>query len=420
MPPGTSPDNPYGSAPGTQESSKPKTFADMAQVALRQGRDQDALQYLFSHAVTAEAGTAKELLSKMGWVEPLRRPVLALRWGVGIEYVGPRGYQGSIYPIGTTQTIQTKRALGGKAAGGFGIAREGDGYGQGTTGGGQAHAQFQQLTGELGQKLVQRIQERMARSDFGEVLAAALPGKPSGPDATSTGAEMGCGGGQPGAPSGPMAGGYPVATGMSPPSNKPGEAQSLLPGILFLGQGTSKDLRKKAEEAQVDLLCVFNVAVTLNPRLNRVINDTTILLRDPTQPKEIFRSKKLNNVQVQIGRAEQSFETDPVDKEFADLFQVVDSKWRLGQLPPNLQTQEGVLNRLRALIGATHENPLPVLAEARMYHTRGLLQDHHLTIAYQKILAVDQLGTQLATGSEQQKKKVIEKWLPREISGTGS
>jgi hypothetical protein len=84
-----------------------------------------------------------------------------------------------------------------------------------------------------------------------------------------------------------------------------------------------------------------------------------------------------------------------------------------------MQTSEGVLNRLRALIGVTHENPLPALAEARMYHTRGLLQDNHLTIAYQKILAVDQLGTQLATGSEEEKKKIIEKWLPREGTGFG-
>jgi hypothetical protein len=271
----------------------------------------------------------------------------------------------------------------------------------------------------LGQKLIEQLQGRIARGDFGQVLVTASAGTTAGAGMPGSGAEMGYGSSQPGAPPGMMPGGFPGQSGAAPQGNKPIGPVSLLPGVVFLGQGTAKDLRKKAEEANVNLLCVFNVAVTLNPRLNRVANDTTIFLYDLAETKEIFKSKKLNNVQVQIGRAEPKGDTDPVDKEFTDLFAVVDGNWRLGELPANMQASEGVLNRLRALIGVTHENPLPALAEARMYHTRGLLQDNHLTIAYQKILAVEQLGTQLATGPEEEKKKIIEKWLPREGPGLG-
>jgi len=102
-----------------------------------------------------------------------------------------------------------------------------------------------------------------------------------------------------------------------------------------------------------------------------------------------------------------------VDKEIEALFKKVDADWHLGPLPASL-TAESVLNRLRGLIGETHENPLPVLAEVRMYQTRGLLQDAHLATAYQKLIGEAE-GTQLAKGSEEEKKKAIEKWLPTEF-----
>ena len=54
---------------------------------------------------------------------------------------------------------------------------------------------------------------------------------------------------------------------------------------------------------------------------------------------------------------------------------------------------------------------LPVLAEARMYHTRGLLEESALFAAYEQILGVD-FGRLLATGEEEDKKGVLERWLP--------
>ena len=73
---------------------------------------------------------------------------------------------------------------------------------------------------------------------------------------------------------------------------------------------------------------------------------------------------------------EKKSDQDPVDKELEALFKFVDANWHLGPLPAGLQA-EHVLNRLRTLLAESHENPLPVLAEARMYQTRGLLQDSH-------------------------------------------
>ena len=49
--------------------------------------------------------------------------------------------------------------------------------GQGGMGAGQGNPQLQQLTGELGQKVVGQLQERMGRGDFGQVMASL--GKPA-------------------------------------------------------------------------------------------------------------------------------------------------------------------------------------------------------------------------------------------------
>ena len=135
-------------------------------------------------------------------------------------------------------------------------------------------------------------------------------------------------------------------------------------------------------------------------------------LHDLMQTKELYESKTLNNIQVQIERVEKKSDQDPVDKELESLFKFVDANWRLGPLPAGLQA-ENVLNRLRGLLGETHENPLPVLAEARMYQTRGLLQDSHFLTACQKLLG-DAEGTQLVNGSEEEKKQVVAKYLPPE------
>ncbi len=208
--------------------------------------------------------------------------------------------------------------------------------------------------------------------------------------------------------------------GFQPPGGMPGQplagrvtdVTSLSTGIVFLGVVNSKDVREKAQAAGVDAVCAFNVAVTPNPRTGLILNETMIHLHDAVQPKELWESKKVNNIKVQLERADPKGDQDPVDKEIEALFKKLDADWHLGPLPAGLQT-EHVLNRLRGLIGETHDNPLPILGEVRMYQTRGLLPDEHLLTAYQKLIGESE-GTQLAKGSEEEKKKAIEQWLPSE------
>ena len=405
-----------GTAQG-QQPPKPLTFADKADLAFRQGREKDGFQYLYAHALTGDDATAKEVLDKMGWVAPLKRPAMGIRWGIAIEYVPQRGYNGSIYPIGTSQNLPQKGAAGGGAPGGQpqfgGPGMEGGGMGAS----GQSNPLLQQLTGELGQKVVQQLQERIGRGDFGQVLAsvgkAAAPGAAGGmPGAGMPGGsgEMNYGASMPGAaPGGYQGAGMPGQA----QGGRPTDVTALSPGIVMLGVVSSKDLREKAQAAGVDAVCAFDIVATPNPKTQLVKNETTIHLHDLLQAKELWDSKTLNNIQIQIERADPKGGQDPVDKEIEALFKVVDTNWHLGPLPAGLKA-EHVLNRLRGLIEESHENPLPVLAEIRMYQTRGLLQEEHLLKAYQKVLGGEAEGTQLAKGSEEEKKKALEKWLPRE------
>ena len=184
--------NPYGDVPGVgapqgQQPPKPLTFADKAELAFRQGREKDGIQYLYAHALTGDDAAAKEVLGKMGWIGPLKKPAMAVRWGIAIEYTVQKGYKGSAYPVGTTQNLATKgaRRRGGRRSPDGGTRpATGRRWGCSRRDGGWRAGQhlLQQLTGELGQKVLQQLQQRIAKGDFGKVYASA--GKTAAPDAT--------------------------------------------------------------------------------------------------------------------------------------------------------------------------------------------------------------------------------------------
>jgi hypothetical protein len=418
-----------GNRPG--QAKKPKTFADMADMAFQQGRDKEAFQYLFAHAVTADDAPAGELLGKMGWIGPAKRPGLAVRWGIGIEF-NSGGHDGNIYPMGTNQKMPERGRARGRADGGLGDG--GIGYGtmdagvrgvQGG-GGGQVNAKLQQYTGELGEKLVEGLQNRAARGDYGEVLKSA---KAAGTQRQGRGG-MGYGGagmemgGYGAASNGEGMGGYGDESdgegmgggfGAGRAGRGPGSEDSvtqLFPGAALLGPAPVKDLLKLAEETDVNVLCVFIVTVKPNVRTGQVSTTYKIQLYNVADGKKEFETKqRLNNIAVQVARAdEKSRGGDPVDEAMEKLFEHIDSNWKIARMPA-LQ-KEHVLNRISGLLAQTHENPLPVLAEIRMYHTRGLLQDEHFLLAYQRKLNNDQLGTTLATGTEEERKQVIAEWMP--------
>jgi len=190
-----------------------------------------------------------------------------------------------------------------------------------------------------------------------------------------------------------------------------GPAQQLVPGVVLVGLAPARDLVKMAEQAGVDVLCVFNVSVSFIPRKGLVSNSVKMQLYTVADGKKTFEADPVNNLAVQSARANENIRGgDPVDKELEKLFREIDTNWRLGAIPTSLQP-EHALGRVGELLKESHQNPLSVLAEIRMYNTRGLLQDAHLLLAYQRKTS-DHSGTALATGTEEERKQVIEPWLP--------
>jgi hypothetical protein len=405
---------------GGRGPAKPVTYADHAQQAFRQGDDSLALRYLAAHAITADEEEAKSLLDQMGYNAHVKRPSFAVRWGVGIEFTAPKNFVGNVFPIGTSQNIGTKPVRGGPGGVGHAEGAEMGGMGgmmgEGAGAGGSSNLPqpVRQLTGELGQTIFEQFTLRLERGDYGEVLKTATAGPTrstapgSGMGYEGFGAEGGYDESGMGYGPGPAAGmGAGFGAGARPGAAGRGP-RSVLPGVMLIDIGNAKELVLKAKQADVDVLCVFRISIKLNPRVKQVINETSFSIFDVASGKELFSTKPLNNIQVQVSRAEGK--GDDVQKTLVSLFEHIDQNWRLGPMPA--LEPEQVLDRLRTLIGqTTDEDLLPVLAEVRMYHTRGLLPDHHLLVAYQRLLNDEQAGLALATGTEEEKKEVVSKWL---------
>ena len=252
--PGGDPNNPgypgAGNVPG-QQPAKPLTLADKADLAFRQARGQDAIQYLYAHGVTADAQAAKEVLDKMGWITPLKRPAMAVRWGIAVEYVARGGYNGSIFPIGTTQNIPIK----GRPGGGRRRPAERGAWVMAAWAPAKAVLLLQQLTGELGSKVMGQFVGRIGRGDFGKVLALDLESARSG--RRWHGSRRGMPGytapGSGGEMSGGMAPGYsgPAAGGFGQPQAAPStDIIPMGPGLVLLGVVSTKDLREKGTESR--------------------------------------------------------------------------------------------------------------------------------------------------------------------------
>lgn len=402
--------------PGSVEEKVPEGFDGKAQLAFRRGKEKDALQFLYAHALTTDEG-AESLLPTIRWVGELpgglKQPKLAVRWGVGFVVTAPRNFNGDPKPVGTNQTLPTRdgnRRGGGNE--GYTGGGGGDEYGGGG-GGGESNSLLVKGAGELGEKLAAAYTERVMRGDYGEALKMATEGSSKGNRGNSGddgaggygvggyGAEGGAGYGAGGGGAGGPGGGRGAAADAT-------KVTQIKPGLSMLGIGTQKELIDRAREDEIDAAVIIDVKLRVNTTNNLVTNDSSLGLFDVKTQKKYHTTKTFNNIAIQQLRAEEK--DDGVDRELEKLFEAADANFAMTDLLDTL-TPEIVMKRVASLTAEKHDNPLPVLAEARMYHVKGLLEESALFAAYEAILGVD-FGRLLSTGSEEDKKKVLGRWLP--------
>ncbi len=460
----------YPGAPGTPGVTgglkPPETFSEKAAAEFSRGNQRQAFHYVFADLLSNDE-QAQELFSKIKWVKGLNRPLVAVRWGIGVQYQSG-GYTGDPHPIGSPpQTPQVQSGFGRRGGGGAPVEPGGISSGPafpgapgepsgfaggfpgfpGASGGASAASGSDPVvlrsTGELGQRVFEELNARFDEGAFGELLedysaagAGTAPGYPGPgggfpgfPGAPPGGEEDAAAfpGGPPGFPGAGVPPGYPGPAGFP---GAPGQARgqgargrvsawsvtSLRPGFVSLGESQqTEDLLKKARAQELDVVLVFEVQVEQNRRTLMVNNTVKIRLYDG-QTGTLFSDlnlKSLNNIQVSRARERMKpSDKDPVEDVVNQLMQYVDQNLTVGELPADLD-RDKVIDRIRGLIEKRQERLLEKLVEIRFYRSRKLLSNDDLTYAYNHMLQDESLAKRLATGNQQAKKEAVEGLLAK-------
>lgn len=172
--------------------------------------------------------------------------------------------------------------------------------------------------------------------------------------------------------------------------------------------GTERELLDKARKDGVDVLALFEVAVKVNPKTALITNDTKMVLIDVAKGARLHTGKLMNNFKVQKARADSK--DDGVAKEIESLFEFIDANLIMSPIPSAL-TSEHIAKRVASLVASKPDDMLPVLTEIRFWNRKSLLDDDGLTAAFSAMLSPE-IGAQLATGTEDERKEIVKRWLP--------
>ena len=455
-----------------QAAAAPKTLLDEAKLAFSQGDNQKGFQYLYAHYLCGDNGAA-DVQSHMKWSQALRRPTVAMQFGIGVVYLAPRDYTGNPMAIGNdeknkpTQTASSGRrrrgrgnggggpgfpmgpgagpmgpggvgppggfpmgAGGGGPPGGFpmgaGSFPGAPGAAGGPAGGASVRSALDYYTGELGEKLLEKLEEKIAEGAFGDVqqvmgqrAAAPAAGFAGAPGAFPPASGIADAGGVPGGE--PMddaaAADGSIGGGAAPQTSSP---EGLRPGITYLGADERDALEKKAREQDVDVLILYEVNVRRPGKTGVVGNSTKIrvtLVERPDDPP-IYTTPALVNVEVASAR-EKDKEPDPVDDAIDKLMAKLESftsptgqelTLKLGPMPENL-TPQPVANRVTNLTSSKSDNPLRDLVEIKFFHSKKLINDQQFQEACKAILA--DKAEMLAKAKEAERREALTALLPK-------
>lgn len=357
--------------PNGQPISNDPPFIAAAKKAFAEGRESEGMQFLYAEALAGE--DKDNLKDGLRWAPGLKRPTLAIRWGVGIQYNAPRNFSSGPAPIGRPQSGAPQQS--GNQQGGDPNMPKFDA---------PPMTVLDYFAAELGPKVVEGLRTRVDIGQFGDVLLKyrdATTSPQSSPSST------------------------PDAT--KSPVFKP---LAAAPGITFLGVekgGTIglKELVATAKKEGVDALIVYDIAVV--PGRSFVTNNTKLLLYDINKAEPLLHTSKiLKNTAVELARQDGD---DPVEDVMEKLMTAVDETFILADLPEALN-EANVTARVNKLAETPPDNKLPLLVEIAFWQKRGLLSPENATIANEKILGPD--GAKLA-GTPEERMAVVMKLLPK-------
>lgn len=437
-----------------QPPAKPKTLEELATEAFQNGEDREGFHYLYAAAlVDKEAG--ERLPDEFRWVPYLKRPVLGVRWGIGVSYSAPKGYIGHPCPIGYEPPAQANSNQPGGAQAGSGQTQQRRSprvFGQRNRQQqnqqpANTNPQNQQqqpavmeptdpaellafYTGELGEKIVETLVKRIEDGKYGEVLQRVHESYEESPEPTNAANPMNpmaysAGPMGPGGAPGYPASGYPSPNGeASPPAKKQEfEPGGVVPGIVMLGEGSERELIAAAEKQEIDfvILVDINLRDSTKETASHTAKFKVMSLEqaktpakesgdESAKPRELFVSKSLNNHRTERDREEGK--PDPLEAEIEGFTSAIDAEVTTSPLPEKLNAQVA-LKRATFLAGQDTDNPLANLAEIQCYHEKKLLTKEQMSELFGHVLGEDKAKKLLTGKNESDRRASLAKWLPK-------
>jgi hypothetical protein len=399
-----------------------------------------------------------ELLQKMGWYPELKRPALAPRIGIAVHFSEvPQNFRAHPMPIGSAElasavdSLQSGSGAGGGGAGGNTSSGRASGRssrgarGEGTDSGEKSAAdtiqdqpaaeQLSYYLGEFGESLLDALDERMETGEYGPVLQELVKQAAASPSHAGDGqaGENALGTEQaappPAAEEGRLAGrgrragtSAAQAEGVAAPGSEQGAStkrwsakstsakdtstptvsvllMQLSPCVIWLGKGNAiGEITKRAEAADIDVLAVFSLSLKEN-RTGVVNNTTTLRIHNLRTQKLISSSPEpLANVAVYNKRKKDDKATDPVKSEVLKALTAIDPVLKPAPLPA--RTADVAKQRIAFLVSTKPEEPLPVVVEARLYLTKGLMTEDEFLSTAKTLLGDDGFAKLAARAAE--------------------
>jgi hypothetical protein len=184
--------------------------------------------------------------------------------------------------------------------------------------------------------------------------------------------------------------------------------QPLSGGLTYIGTGSMSELLKKSNGLAVDGIFIFDVKATRNARNGIVTNDTRMRFLLPSGKVIATASKTLKNTDIERAAA-QGKSSDDVKTQVDQVFARLDQLLLLDEVPK--MSDKSALKHLHTLVHS--EAPvLQTMAEARLFHSKGIISQQQLETIYQIVMEGNE-GVTLASGSPEDRKLVLGLYLEK-------
>ena len=411
-----------------QEPSPPidESFKGLAKTAIAQGQEAQGIAYLAADAVVTGN---EEVLGSLRWSATLKRPILAIRWGLA--------------------TIVTQANKGGEAkakgdappapAGGAIASPSGNIFSNGT--GGLATVQAATPTPtptptpppaarpakkrpsdvsgaeaktdysisdpaafwrqNVGAPLVEMLETHLNHGDFGSWF------KDSDRKVAATNVGV----------AGPTVPGAMVpgqdAPLQSPPAagNQPPPLLSASPGMTLMEGATLSELRAAALRENLDFILFAQIgSKTVRTGPTQSLLDIHIIelckgAEDWVARPTVNHVRIMAAQQATTGKDKQE---NPLPALLKTIQMHMDRQTKLEDMPTI--EHEALLKRAAALVAMKAKNPLPALLELRYYQWKKALSDQEFADYAAKLAGADD-SHRLATGTDAERKQVVDQWL---------